>query len=289
MLATTRPAPRFRMKFRSELFVIYLILSCVHAQAQTVSFGARTLNMPAPEGFVAVAKTAPRYMEAAQAYLPPGNRLVESFVPPDAAKSLAAGQPVALERYFQLQTLRKADGKPLSAEEFRGATAEIEASFAKALKEVDAGRLAENGNAQVRKMTANDPQLSLSGIESQGVYRREPWGIFFTVKSHVAVGSSGASSDLICAGALTLINHQLMYLNGYAQLDSPEDKHWVEQAVSAWADMVHAANPDDPAVAAKARPPGGFSWSSLLGRTLIGAVLGALVGIVVTLVRKRKP
>jgi hypothetical protein len=177
---------------------------------------------------------------------------------------------------------------PLSSDDFRSASAEIEASFAKALKEVDVDKLTKDGNTQVKKMTSMDPQISMSGVESQGVYRREPWGIFFTVKSRVAVGPSGEASDLICAGALTLINHQLMYLNGYAQLNGPDDQRWVQQAVSAWADMVHAANPDDPAIAAKAQSFGGFNWTGLRNTTLIGAAIGAFVGILLALARKRK-
>ncbi len=276
---------------RLRIFPQFIVISCIFLSqsllADTLTFGSRNLNIPAPEGFVPIAKSAPEHLAAAQGYLPPGNRLVESYVTPDAARALAEHKSVALDRYFQLQTLRKVDGKPLSADDFRGATSEIEAAFVKALKETDVDRLVENGNAQVKNMTSKDPKLSLSAVESQGVYRREPWGIFFTVKSHLATSSSAEDTDLISAGALALINHQLMYLNGYAALKSPDDRRWVEQAVSAWADMVHAANPDDPAVAAQAEPLG-FNWIHLRNTTLIGALLGALVGLMIALLRKRK-
>jgi hypothetical protein len=284
MPLTTRFATRFWMRYSPEIIVIVALFSCGTAWASMLAFGSRALNIPEPEGFAAISKTAPRFLQASEGYLPPGNRLVESYVTADDAQALAAGQPAGLSRYFQLQTLRKADGVSLSADEFRAASAAIETKFAKVLSEVDVGRLSESGNAQARKLTATDPQVSISGVESQGVFRREPWGIFFTVKSRVAVGSSGESSDLICAGALALINHQLMYLNGYAQLQSAEDRRWVEQSVSAWADMVHAANPDEPAIAARSQP---FSWSELRNTTLIGAALGALVGIAIALARKR--
>jgi ABC-type uncharacterized transport system permease subunit len=52
--------------------------------------------------------------------------------------------------------------------------------------------------------------------------------------------------------------------------------------------MVHAANPDDPAVAAQARPLFGFDWIHVRNTTLIGALIGALVGLMIALLRKRK-
>ena len=290
MLATMRPDTRLWIKFYSQIFVIAALFACAGATAEPVAFGTRTLNVPAPEGFVGVAKSSPQYIQAMQAYLPASNRLVDAFVTPESAKALIGKTTIALDRYFQLQTLRKVDGTALSSEDFRGASTEIETSFAKAIKEVDIGKLTKDGNAQVKKMTSADPQVALSGVESQGVYRREPWGIFFTVKSRVASGASGESVDLICAGAVTLVNHQLMYLNGYALLNGPDDQKWVQQAVSAWADMVHAANPDDPEVAAKAQSigSGGFNWTELRNTTLIGAGIGAFIGLILAFVRRRK-
>lgn|GEM_PF-2670011 len=287
MSATTRLATRFRMRFVYYPIVFTALSMSISAQAQTVAFGSRNLNMPAPEGFVAISKTAPRFLEASEGYLSPGTRLVESYVAADDAKALAAGQSAGLARYFQLQTARKADGVPLSADDFRAASTEIEAKIGKVLSEVDVGRLSETGNAQAKKLTATDPQVAISGVESLGAFRHEPWGVFFTAKSHVAVGGASEGSDLICAGALVLINHQLMYLNGYARMHSAEDRRWVEQSVSAWADMVHAANPDDLALAARRRSFGSFSWKELRDTTLVGAALGLLVGIVIAALRKR--
>ncbi|MEP6939322.1 MAG: hypothetical protein ABI846_06120 [Rudaea sp.] len=260
---------------------------CVPALAAQLAFGKRALEIPPPDGFVALAQRAPQYIVASQAYLPTSNRLVDSYASSKAADLLAAGTPTNLDRYFQLQTLRKVEGVALSSADFLAARSEIEASFDKALKDVDVQKLATSGNAAVKKQTANDPQIALSDVQSQGVFRREPWGLFFTVKSRVS--TAAGSSDLICAGALALINHQLMYLNAYSDYNGPADREWVQRAVSAWADAVHAANPDDPSVAAQVRPFGGFDWSQLRDKALFGAAIGAFVGIVIALVRRRKP
>ena len=259
----------------------------VSALAAPVAFGKRTLEVPAPEGFIALANSSPQYLAAAQAYLPPTNRLVDSYAQPKAAAALAAGTPTNLDRYFQLQTLRKVEGVALSSSDFLSARSEIEKSFDQALKDVDVQKLTTNGNAEVKKQTDNDPQIALAGIQSQGVFRREPWALFFTVKSRVSTASG--SSDLICAGTLALINHQLMYLNAYSDYNGPADREWVQRAVSAWADAVHAANPDDPAVAAQARSFGSFDWSRLRDKALIGAAIGALFGLAIALLRRRKP
>ena len=196
--------------FTFKNHVLVAVTCCVFSVsfsslAAPLAFGKRTLEVPPPEGFVALAKSSPQYLAAAQAYLPPTNRLVDSYALPKAAAALAAGTPANLDRYFQLQTLRKVEGVALSSSDFLEARSEIEKSFDQALKDVDVQKLTTNGNAEVKKQTDNDPQIALAGIQSQGVFRREPWALFFTVKSRVS-SASGSSTRSIPSTSLSSCN-----------------------------------------------------------------------------------
>ena len=71
-----------------------------------------------------------------------------------------------------------------------------------------------------------------------------------------------------------------MYLYSYTNLGSDKDATWAQQAMSAWADAIHAANPDDPKLESQARSErGGFDWKQLAMMGGLGAVIGGLVAV----------
>lgn len=257
------------------------------ALADTRQFGPRSLDIPAPQDFKPLAAVSPRYMQAAQAYLPATNRLVEAYASAPDAQALGEGKATALARYFQLQAPRNADGVPVSEQEFVGASKEIESGLEQTLKDSKelTTQLTEQGNAAVKRMTTTDPKIALSGVHYLGAYRREPWGLFFSIKSGVSA-ADGTSQVLVCGGALVLVNYQLLFLYSYSQYHDESDRQWVEQATSSWADAVRAANPNDAAVGAKASH--GFSGGGMMRNTVLGAIIGGLVGLVASVLRKRK-
>jgi hypothetical protein len=265
---------------------LFLALT-IGAVATPQKFGTRQLEIPDPQGFVPLSGASPRFMEMAAAYLPPTNRLLEVYATPADRDVFAAGSGKDLLRYFQLQTLRKVEGEPISSADFAEASAEMESGLKQTFANIDtqASDLLSKGNASVKEKAGVDPQIAASDFGYLGVYRREPWAMFFSISTKVAAGAD--SHKLICAGALTLINHQLIYLYAYANFDQPADRSWAESAVSSWADAVHAANPDDAAMEATASPLG-FNWRGVGRAGLIGGIIGGLVGLVMTLVRKKK-
>jgi hypothetical protein len=282
------PGERNAMNHRlSQVAVLFSFASLMatFGYAETLQFGSRSLDIPNPEGFEPLAAVSPRYMQAAQAYLPATNRLVEAYAVPTDAKALAQGQPATLARYFQMQVPRKAEGVAVSAAEFADASKEVEGSFEQTLKNSQplATQLTDQGNAEVKRLTASDPKIALSGIGYLGTFRREPWGLFFTIKSGLTA-EDGTNQVIVCGGALVLVNYQLLFLYSYSRYHDESDRRWVEQATSAWADAARAANPDDPKVAATASHGKGKNVRMV---ELLGAIFFALFAIGF-LLRQRK-
>lgn len=270
---------------RTHAAILFVSLIATFTHAATVQLGSRSLNIPNPEGFEPLTPVSPRYIQAAQAYLPASNRLVEAYAAPADAKALAQGQSATLARYFQLQAPRKAEGVVVSASEFADASKEVEGGFEQTVKNSQplATQLTEQGNAEVKRMTESDPKIALSSIGYLGAFRREPWGLFFTIKSGLTA-EGGANQIMVCGGALVLVNYQLLFMYSYSQYRDESDRRWVEQATSAWADAARAANPDDPKVAASTSSGWG---SGVLRMALIGAIIGGFVGLIGSLLRKR--
>jgi len=278
------PRASFRLIFAS-LILTSMLLCCAFAAAATLQFGTRSLNIPEPQGFTALSSVSPRYMQLAQAYLPATNRLVEAYATPADAKALAEGRSSPLVRYLQLQAPRAAEGMPISETEFTQASKEMESQFETTMRNSKdtTDDLTQKGNAEIKRITSTDPKVALSGIEYLGAYRREPWGLFFTIKSGVSA-SGGGNQTLVCAGALVMINYQLLFMYSYAQYHDSADREWVEQATSAWADATRAANPNDPAVAAKVKH--GFFGGGIWRNAIIGAIIGGIVGLFAKIFKK---
>lgn len=263
------------------------------AQAAPVAFGKRTLEIPAPTGFVAVAKISPELLRLSEGYLPAGNRLVEIYLSEDEAAALARGEGAQMQRYFQLQVMRSVDGQPISAEEFSTASKQVEDGIRETIPSLAAeyGDIAAKGNAQVKDAVGVDPGVELGPATYLGAFRREPWGTFFTIALTVASGDAASRSDerTVGASALVLVNHQVLYLYSYNDYGSEADRRWAEGAVSAWADAVRRANADDPAVAREASR----SWFDR-GGIARSAMVGGAIGFVIALLgfgarRWRKP
>jgi len=257
------------------------------ALAAPLAFGERNLEVPVPQGFAPVAQRLPQFITLAQGYLPAGNRLVEAYLLPDDATAMESGEQVEIKRYFQVQTLRKLDGVPVSAAEFTEVSGQLEAQLGTML--ADAGKLgdelARQGNDAAKRQAGVDPKVGLGGLAYLGSFRKEPWALFFTTRAVVTI--DGVQVPATAASALAVINHQVAYLYAYTYEEdaSPNGRAWAERAVSQWADAVHAANPDDPALEANAkRLGGGFNWSSV-GR---GAFIGGLCGMFIWLFRRRQ-
>lgn len=273
---------------RHRIAAVALLAASACAHAAPVQFGARTLEIPAPQGYVPAA--SPELHDVSAAYLPPGNRLVEIYVTADDAVSLQRGEGAAMRSYFQLQVLRSIDGKPISSSDFSANVKQVEDAIRSSMPtlEQQTGEMAAQGNATAKESLGVDPALSLGPATFLGAFRREPWATFFTIAMTVSGEVEGrrTSNRVVGASALLIANHQVLYLYAYNAYDGEADRQWAERSVSAWADAVRRANPDDPQVAKSARSGGVFD--GVARGALIGGAVGLLVALFGAALRRRK-
>ncbi|MFT3806367.1 hypothetical protein [Arenimonas sp.] len=283
-----------RTRFASILigFALTTAVFVGGAMAGPTKFGSRSLDIPDPSGFEPVSKDLPQVFDVSQAYLPPGNRLVEAYIKPEAKAELLAGNPQDLERYFQLQVLRQVDGVSISDEEFAANMEQVEAEIAKLAPTLDkqAAELASSGNKAVKDQYGADANLTLSGVQYDGVFKREPWGVFFSMGSNVAVGP-GTEKRVIGGTAIVMVKQQLLYLYCFADDTGPEARRWVQENVVAWAESIREANGEDATATgseAGATAGAGSRSSGVMRGAIVGALIGGIVGLMFWLNKKRK-
>lgn len=232
-----------RMRGMGAACGLALLLCTTLAAAANIQFGKRSLNVPTPEHFAPSAATLPMLIVVLEGYLPKTNRLVEAYLTPEDLDALSKGQNKELDRYFQLQVARNIEGVRVPDAEFEKARDQIEAGVRAAFDHVDTlgDALMRQGNEKTSALAGKDVNASLSGTGYLGTFRREPWGLFFSARSSVAVEGQ-APTLIVMSGAAVQIDGQVLYLYAYSHYRDEKDRQWTADAVSRWADAIHAAN-----------------------------------------------
>jgi len=258
------------------------------ANTAALTFGKRTLHVPPPAGFAALSASEPSVLLQAQAYLPQSNRLVEMYQPESGEITDSTGFRTA---YFQVQSLRHMDGVEISTAEFDRLSVETEKELELAFVKLDelAETLMSKGNDSVRSQTGTDPAIALDGTVYLGRDRKEPWGLFFSLRSTLSAGEAGAatSAKMAMSAALVIIDQQQLMLYAYRRFNGPQDQTWTRDAVSQWADAVRAANPDRHVVNTDARQ-NGWHWRRTAFMGIAGALIAGLIALVVQLGRRNR-
>jgi hypothetical protein len=265
------------------LFVCGTLLAATASHADIVQFGSRSLNIPSPQGFAPISSVSPQALQIMQAYLP--NRLAEAYATPDDIQKMFIGQKIMLVRYFQLQVLHRADGVSVTKAGFQEILKQIEDEPGTSINNVteEVAPLVQHGNAEVEKITAQNPQTTLSDIQYLGIYRRESWGLFSSMKARFTATSS-TNKQVIASSAAVLVNHQLLFLYSFSDFHDEHDRQWSEQALSTWADAVRAANPDDAAVAISTQESAQENpQTATIGELIFGSMQSFIVWILIVI------
>lgn len=226
------------------LFSISLCAASALAAAEPTSFGDRMLEIPVPTGHVAVSTRAPTFFSIAQNYMPPANRLVEFYALPDDADALADEGEPALERYFQLMTLRSSDARPISTAQFDQLIDALEKELGGMDLQHQVDALASKANAETSRTQGIDPNLAISDVAVLGLYRHEPWGSFFAVRSSASAGEDPSADEMVSASTYMLVGQKVVFLVAWSSYSETNDLAWAKSAVGAWAQAIRSANAD---------------------------------------------
>lgn len=268
--------------------ILFFSLLTSHAQdsagagsREDILVGGRTVKLPEPVGFGRIDGLNPATDRMVEAMLPATNRYLARFDPPKGTTSSQG-------RSFNAQVLRAIESREIGDRTFSEMKQQTKAELDKAQESLRQEIAKVSGKAEKALQDATDPDaaLSVSDVAVLGYFDDSPSSLGFTMALNIAAkaGAKSAKARLVVASVIVPVNGRLIYLYANAGFNSAADRTWAEQAVTAWRDQVIAANPrvEGPAVTS--------SIFQGLGRsTVIGAIIGALVGGAAMLLKKKKP
>lgn len=240
---TTTRRPTLRAAQRTAVALLAALAAMFPASAAPLRFGHNEIEVPAPAGFVAASTLQSSLIGYNRGFMTPSDRLVEMYVAEADVPRVEKGSLGKFDRSFQLHVQRARDGQRIGQAEFaelaRGVDAEL-ANLEAQLEELR--RSMRRGIERARTMASGDHfDAQLQQIRSLGIFRREPWGVFFTMAVNVNREGGADPATVLVPGGAILVDGQVMRLHGYV---SEKDREWGERAVFLWADAVRAANAD---------------------------------------------
>lgn len=250
------------------------------ASREEVVVGGRTIKLPAPAGYERIDGLNPDADRMVEGMLPATNRYLARFDPP---KSDAPDQG----RGFNAQVLRSIENREIGDRTFADIKQQTKAEIEKAQESIkqEIAKIGGKAEKALQNATDADAALSLSDVVMLGSFDDSPSSLGFTMAMNLAAkaGEKSIKSKMVIASMIVPVNGRLIYLYANADYNSPADRAWAEQAVTAWRDVVVAANPRVEGPSAK-----GLDFKRIGRSGVIGAVIGGIVALVALLSKKKK-
>ncbi|MHB1078444.1 MAG: hypothetical protein ACYC67_03520 [Prosthecobacter sp.] len=275
-----------RLKLILAAFLSFSLLSS-HAQEsapsttrEEVVVGGRTIKLPAPVGYERIDGLNPEADRLIEEMLPASNRYLARFDPP---KSDTPDNG----RSFNVQVMRSLETREIGDRTFadikQQTKAEIDKSEETIRKEI--AKVSGKAEKAMKEATDTNAALSLSDVAMLGCFDESPSSLGFTMAMNVAAkaGNQTTKTKMVVVGMIVPVNGRLIYLYANTAFNSEADRTWAEQAVTAWRDLVVAANPR-----VEGPKAGGLDFARIGRSGLIGAIIGGVVALVAMLFKKKK-
>lgn len=276
------------MRFTLPLFVVFSLcfLPCRgqdapnSASREVVDVGGQKIKLPPPAGFERIDGLNPEADRLVESMLGASNRYLARFDPPKTNTADTG-------RSFNAQVLRSLESREIGDRTFAEMKQQTMAEIDKARETISQEIEKQLGNAQKKLQDASgtDAALSVSDVAVLGYFDDSPNSLGFAMAMNVAAKEGGNDAKLKAVVATMIVptNGRLIYLYANADFKSEADRQWAEKSVMAWRNAVVAANPRVEG------PPASTSIFDGVGNSaVIGAIVGAVGGLLVMLFKKMK-
>lgn len=236
-----------------------------HAEDLVIDAHGEAITVPLLDGFELLSEGMRTKMGLVD---PPGsrNRTVAIFVAQGLIEKIEDGNPPARMRYLDVQLPREYVWQAGTREAFRAA-----------IDMVKKGGLGDIANKEL----AQQGLPGVIGGVSNLLHEAER---YFVV--HIHHSGNGQREDV---GAATVqVRARIIHLYVRSMPGSDEEGTWASDTAKNWAEALVAANPPTPAsLKAEAKSGGGGFWDSVFSGSLRGAAIGAVIGVIAMILRKK--
>jgi hypothetical protein len=277
--------------------LLAVLCLCVPAlgTAMEIAVGGVPLEIPSPEGYGLVTPKMQRVYEYGQQFVVDSNRQFASFISEYEMPEALMGQIPPMRRRFTVQTAKRLVDRKVSGSEFARLKRVLRTQNDELMEKLEreAPGIMKKINDGIEKKYDVKLALSLSQMlpfpaheDSDDTFA---FSALVTFKARDAAGHPADHATALTASLLHL-RGKVLFFYAYADAD---DLEWTREASRLWMADVLAANPAEPGMEDEEASPlarlAHMDWRRILQRAVIVALAGGLIGVLVSLLRRRSP
>jgi len=271
--------PTYGLSSTLAASALLLLIPAVQAAPVPLMIGDTTIQFPADADYVAVSRSEPRIFSVTQAALPPTIHLIEIFETSADLNRQRAGQSMR-DPYYQVQVVREFEDRHVGSDEWQQALPELTAGMAKVDLDKEIHKQLPDSNGRMTAAAGQQVGMSLGTIGQPQIYRQTPASFAYTMSIPMQIhdGDQLVSTNMDVAGSMLIAHNKLLSINVYGERKGENTLASLRDRLDSAVDQTIALNPSE---------AGGFDWSKVGQKAMIGAVIGGLVALLARLFRRK--
>jgi hypothetical protein len=276
-----------------KTFACLLSLAATLSAADSINIDVHgtQIVVPCPPGFVPVTSQMKQVDALQRQFVAPMNELFAGFIPEADAPAALEGRNISLPRTFTVQSEKRAAAMNVTKKHFEGLKTAIKSQNEKILNDVERQLpgMIEKMNRGVAKEFGINPGISVPQMIPFPPHEDTDRSIAYSMLVRVNANGPDAkpeSAASIVTGTFVLVNGKILFLYSNAGED---DLEWSRAISKDWSGAVLAANPAEGKTAARNPLTGNSFGARVLRGTLIGALIGLVIGLFRQFSGSRKP
>ena len=273
------------MKVIAAVFIAATAGLVAPLRAEPFELGGRTLEIPAPDGYVKVTDDMRKLKRLSDQFVDPLNDPLAFYIPRSSAPVALAGGLPPLDRYFLVKTEKRLRAVTVSAPEFAEMRQRIGAQNKQVFEEARAklpGYLEQISRNIKRE---HDMDVDLGDLRMIPLKPHQDVPVAVAYSMLMAVGRrEGKGPTPLRPATVTIMNAngRVIFLYAYG---TQADLAWTRDASASWQAAISSLNPPPPE-----RKASGWSmdWAQVGWTALVGAVIGGLTVLLAEFFARKK-
>lgn len=247
------------------------------ASAGPFRVGEKVLEIPSPKGFSLVTPKMNAVHRLSLQMDDHANDSLAYYIAESDVPVAMSGEMPSLERYFILKVNKKLKDLVVGSKDFTEFKTVIKQTNKQTFKSVEAKMpsLMDKTSKGISKEFDVDFAMKLSQLVPLDPHYETKNALAYSMYMNYGVAVDGSNEDFIVSGTATFVNvaGKILFLYCYGP---KEELEWTRSASETWARMVMESNSQPPS---KTPGSGGFDWSRILEKGIVGAIIGGLIAL----------
>ncbi len=258
-----------------------------------VDVGGVKIDVQAPNRFYEISSLSSETREIAAMGTPSTNRLLAVFVSEEDLGRIVKGESPILERYILLQVSRRLEAENISNMDFQKLVTHFKDQqnvlFGKYKDKIDG--LLEGATKKMSEESDLLLKMELGENISLGIFLEQPNAFGFANLMKYRVAVEGEELDSIVAGGSSFIltRGKMLFAYVYSVYETQDDVDWVRSKSKEWVNSLLVSNETATSNSVQRLSPiTGIDWERIVGKGIVGAVVGGLLALIIGLFRRMK-